>query len=80
MGFANSSDAMASLCRLQSFLLWMAVNALFFGTAHQVFNYFVNRMAAISTKLGRQTIFWDEPWTMTELHWTFLLLVKLHRF
>ena len=32
----------------------------------QVFNYFVNRMAAISTKLGRQTIFWDEPWRSNE--------------
>ena len=32
----------------------------------QVFNYFVNRMAAISTKLGRKTIFWDEPWTRNE--------------
>eukprot|EP00438_Fugacium_kawagutii_P012779 Skav223623 [mRNA] locus=scaffold3504:38432:54844:- [translate_table: standard] len=29
----------------------------------KVFNYFVNRMAAISGKLGRQTIFWDATWT-----------------
>lgn len=39
-------------------LAWM--KTMGFANTSEVFNYFVNRMAAISTKLGRQTIFWDE--------------------
>ncbi|CAJ1457286.1 unnamed protein product [Effrenium voratum] len=54
----GSDEVPASCWNNTKDLAWM--KTMGFSNSSDVFNYFVNQMAGISQKLGRQTIFWDE--------------------